>query len=148
MPKSRKLKSPKSLYDRILIFCEGETEQYYFEEYVRTLQLPQNLVSIVIRKSTHTDGRGIVQDLIEHREKDDSLFVDIDTSFAVFDKESIDNRLNNIEAFGLAKTNNVEIAFTSVAFEFWFYLHFEYSTGPSSDYAELKRMYIDCKSSK
>ena len=77
--------------------------------------------------------------------------------WVVFDK---DNHPKMLEAFSLAKSRGVKIAFSSVSFEYWILLHFRKTTKPYRSCSELiadlkkdlpnfekntKKIYLDVK---
>lgn len=108
----------------IVIGCEGKnkTEEIYFKNF--------NSRQCIIKFSTgnSTDPVGIVKDLIRFiendigREKDDKYYVVIDTDINQNKRSQID------KAKKLAIKNGVEFITSIPTFEYWYILHFEYTT--------------------
>lgn len=73
-----------------------------------------------VDKKPKTDAIGLVNVTIERKDEFDELWV-------VFDK---DGYTKHQEAFKQAKTNNINIAFSSISFETWVLLHFEKCNSP------------------
>ncbi|MFQ8661601.1 MAG: RloB family protein [Clostridia bacterium] len=108
----------------IVIGCEGKnkTEEIYFKNF--------NSRQCIIKFSTgnSTDPVGIVKDLIRFiendigREKDDKYYVVIDTDINQNKQSQID------KARELAIENGIEFITSIPTFEYWYILHFEYTT--------------------
>lgn len=108
----------------IVIGCEGKnkTEEIYFKNF--------NSRQCIINFSTgnSTDPVGIVKDLIRFiendigKEKDDKYYVVIDTDINQNKQSQID------KARELAIENGVEFITSIPTFEYWYILHFEYTT--------------------
>ncbi len=108
----------------IVIGCEGKnkTEEIYFKNF--------NSRQCIIKFSTgnSTDPVGIVKDLIRFiendigKEKDDKYYVVIDTDINQNKQSQID------KARELAIENGVEFITSIPTFEYWYILHFEYTT--------------------
>lgn len=104
---------------RFLIICEGEkTEVNYFKAFtvpkkieVRVKGEGKNSLSLVNKAIK----------IIDNVNKDDSF----DQIWCVFDKDNCSKEQFN-QAEGLAKENNIKIAYSNEAFEIWFILHFQY----------------------
>jgi hypothetical protein len=110
----RKRTAHKLEKQRILIVCEGEqTEPNYFNCF-----RPANIV--VRGYGFNTDS--LVNKAIDVRKKDDMGF---DQVWCVFDRDDFPP-WNVNEAFRLARTNNIKIAYSNESFELWFCLHFHY----------------------
>ena len=122
-----------------LIVVEGqETEYNYFDYLIRELKLPTTKIEIVpaaggdplviINKACK-----LVQENKREAKKGNSL--KFDKVFYVFDD---DNKIDKFkEALVKAKENGL-VSITSIpCFEFWFLLHYTYTTSPFSNYKEL-----------
>lgn len=123
MPKKRgKRACPIKVNKRLLVVCEGEkTEFNYFDGFIRKCKLRGQLVEVKVidvRMNTAKELIGFLRNLRE--EPSDELW-------AVFDK---DGYTKHPDAFNMAKANNIRIAFSSISFEYWVLLHFEYTTRP------------------
>lgn len=108
----------------VVIACEGKnkTEETYFKNF------KSKKCIIKFSKGNSTDPVGIVNDLIKFidteigREENDKYY-------AVFDTDVNKNIQNQIdEAKLIAEKNGVEIIVSTPTFEFWYILHFGYTT--------------------
>ncbi len=127
------------LKKRGLILCEGKkTEVYYFNgiKYDEIIKRHLAAVDIIISHPRNHSPLGLVTEAKEkikqaNREKNPYEFV-----WVVFDR----NGHGKIpEAFNMAQSNNIKIAFSVRCFEFWFLLHFTQSLKPYSTCDELIR---------
>lgn len=120
---------------RFLIVCEGEkTEPNYFLKF----PIPKN--SVVDVRGVGANTESLVRKAIELREQaKDMEDIEYEEVWCVFDRDSFSAKNFNA-AFGIAKKNNIEIAYSNEAFELWYVLHFQYlDTGVSrKDY--IKRL--------
>lgn len=115
----KKRKPPLSIF----IACEGSnTEPLYFEKLNEIMEDEEDFPYAVtvypdkeVDEKPKTDAIGLINVAIERKEDFDELWV-------VFDK---DGYTKHKEAFGLAKENGINIAFSSISFESWVLLHFE-----------------------
>lgn len=108
----------------VAIACEGKnkTEETYFKNY------NSHKCNIRFSRGNSTDPKGIVRDLLK--------FIDTeigresgDKYYAVFDTDVNKNLQSQIDdAKRLAKKNEVEIITSTPTFEFWYLLHFGYTT--------------------
>ena len=101
------------------IFCEGATEEAYFEAYKRKI----HCAAVVIEHSHHGDSKGLVAETINA--KDGSPANDI--FWVVYDAEELSQRnklQSHAEAFQAANRNGINIAFSAICFEVWLLLHF------------------------
>lgn len=108
----------------VVIACEGKnkTEETYFKNF------KSKKCIIKFSKGNSTDPVGIVNGLIKFidteigREENDKYY-------AVFDTDVNKNIQSQIdEAKLIAEKNGVEIIVSTPTFEFWYILHFEYTT--------------------
>jgi len=137
----REVKTPKKTGDVFLIVCEGEkTERNYFEGLKKRGRIhPLNVevfgpdlgnspISIVKyakelrdkRKNEAKRGKGVVYDQV----------------WCVFDHDKHE-RLD--EAIDKAKGNKIRVALSVPCFEFWYLLHFTYTTRPFQDCEEVEK---------
>ncbi|MFM8299213.1 MAG: RloB family protein [Microcystis aeruginosa] len=104
---------------RFLIICEGEkTEVNYFKAFT----VPKKIEVRV--KGEGKNSLSLVEKaikIIDNVNKDDSF----DQIWCVFDKDNCSKEQFN-QAEGLAKEQNIKIAYSNEAFEIWFILHFQY----------------------
>jgi RloB-like protein len=124
---------PEQVKDRLLILCEGiETEPNYFRGIKKDLQYARKLAAtrIVIHETTINTAKELVNlalSLKKEAEKERNPFQQI---WVVVDR---DGYTKHPESFDRAKATGIQIAFSSTCFEFWYLLHFEYSTSGFSD---------------
>jgi hypothetical protein len=123
-----------------LIVCEGEkTEPYYFRKFIEECNFRGRLVDVRVMDVKPSTPRELIKQAKKLRE------IPADEVWAVFDKNGY---TRHAEAFSLAKKSEVNIAFSSISFEFWILLHYEYTTrsfGKSDEVINhlLKKGYIN-----
>jgi hypothetical protein len=101
------------------IFCEGSTEEAYFEAYKRKI----HCAAVVIEHSHHGDPKGLVAEAIKAKEGSPAN----DIFWVVYDAEELSQRnklRSHSEAFQAANRNGINIAFSAICFEVWLLLHF------------------------
>lgn len=101
------------------IFCEGATEEAYFEAYKRKI----HCAAVVIEHSHHGDPKGLVAEAIKAKEG----FPANDIFWVAYDAEELSQRnklQSHAEAFQAANRNGINIAFSAICFEVWLLLHF------------------------
>ena len=132
----RRQQAKRAPYDMVLIVCEGEkTEPNYLQSLIDDLQL--NTANIKVLKNTAgSDPRTIVDFALKEYRKEREY----NRVYCVFDKDRHPNYIEALDVVNRAKMakGHAIIATTSVpCFEFWFLLHFtyttkQYDTGPGS----------------
>ncbi len=134
---------PEQIKDRLLILCEGiETEPNYFKAIKKDLQYARNLAAtrIVVHETKINTAKELVNlalSLKKEAEKERNPFQQI---WVVVDR---DGYTKHPESFDRAKATGIQIAFSSACFEFWYLLHFEFSTSGFSDCdAVIKKLKI------
>jgi lipopolysaccharide export LptBFGC system permease protein LptF len=126
----RKKKRKKQLLPKFIIVCEGEkTEPKYLKAYIEEKGFTKNYIAkIKIIDTKKNTAKELIREALKSKElKNDELWV-------VFDK---DGYTKHPEAFDHARAKNVHIAFSSICFETWVLLHFEYTTAAFANYDEL-----------
>ncbi len=107
-----------------MIFCEGtknKSESAYFNALIKDLKFPGEKIELRVVDTKFNTGKELVKAAKEEREfKEDILWV-------VYDK---DGYTQHAQTFDEAYRSNINIAFSSISFEFWILLHFEYTTRP------------------
>ena len=101
------------------IFCEGATEEAYFEAYKRKI----HCAAVVIEHSHHGDPKGLVAEAIKAKEGSPAN----DIFWVVYDAEELSQRNklpSHAEALQAANRNGINIAFSAICFEVWLLLHF------------------------
>lgn len=133
--------APRLSGDLILIVCEGEaTEPSYFKAIKQQWRIPPLQVE-VYGKECGSDPCSVVRFAIAKKEiprDEDGLYYD--QAWCVIDK---DKHTNLKMALVTAKANRVNICLSVPCFEFWYLLHFVYTTKPFTNakavISELKK---------
>lgn len=135
MPKNRQ--SNKLIkHPRILILCEGkETEPNYFHSLKADIQKFNSKISGVTIEDTKVNTLKELVDIAVDRKKATPRNNKFKSIWIVVDK---DGYTKHPESFNRAKANQINIAFSSISFEYWFLLHFEYTTRPFTNCDELE----------
>lgn len=123
----KRVKNNRDIKQRILILAEGETELIYLRALKRDVHLKNKLTAarIIPYDSEKNTGRELVEiakQLKKEAQKEQNRYEKI---FIVLDK---DGYTRHPETFNTAKDNEIDIIFTSISFEYWFLIHFEYTT--------------------
>lgn len=129
MPKKRP-RNKRKPNKRILILCEGaKTEPNYFKSLKKDKSCRNKLAAlrIEIYDSDKNTGRELVQVAKDFKKLAQSERNPYDAIWIVLDK---DGYTKHPHTFDQAYVNEIDIAFSSISFEFWFLLHFEYTTRP------------------
>lgn len=125
MPKIRK-KRKKDVEPLFHIFCEGEnTEPDYINGFKEHYYSEQRRV-IIIEDTKKNTPIQLVEEAISAKAK----ALDHDVFWVVFDRESVIKYKDSdhIKAAELAKKNGINIAISTICFEYWILLHFKYAT--------------------
>ncbi len=142
MPRPRKRSGSRSIEKRLFILCEGKkgkSEYAYFESLINSCNFKGKKVEVAVIDSKKNTGRELVKEAKKHKEfPEDSLWV-------VYDK---DGYTLHAETFITARDNNINIGFSSISFEYWILLHYEYTTYSFTKCNEVisymkKKKYID-----
>lgn len=122
MPKPRPKPGSREVQWRLLIVCEGakdKSESAYFKALIRDRRNPDNRIQVSVIDTKKNTARELVREAKKLKE------TERDQVWAVFDK---DGYTLHPQAFDQARANNIKIAFSSISFEYWLLLHFEYTT--------------------
>lgn len=103
------------LSKNVYIFCEGKTEEVYFN---RLNQLAKKSNISVKAKEVSQSASALVNEAIRARK------ISPYEVYVVFDKDNNTNQAIE-QAISLARRNNIGVAFTNVCFELWLLLHYE-----------------------
>jgi hypothetical protein len=136
MPKPRKENS-RAVRQRILIICEGrETEPIYFNgiKTDKRKNNPLTALQIEVYDTKINTGKELVQLAKELKEAAKQERNEYDSIWVVIDK---DGYTKHPQAFDQARANKIEIAFSSISFEYWFLLHFTKTSKPFTKSANL-----------
>jgi hypothetical protein len=124
MPKPRKKPGTRAIEKRLYILCEGakdKSEYSYLNSFLKTCTFSGEKVEIKLVDTKKNTGRELV------KEAKKCKTISVDMAWIVYDK---DGYTLHSETFDMAKSNNINIAFSSICFEYWILLHFEYTTKP------------------
>lgn len=120
----------------ILIVCEGEeTEPNYFNAFRKAGRLVTVSIKVVGGKRK-TPAKQVVERTLRLKEErkqtaQSSMKHSIyDEVWCVLDRESKYENKSFEEATRIAENNDISLAVSNPAFEFWYLLHFEYTTRP------------------
>jgi len=130
----------------ILIVCEGEkTEPLYFKALCKELNL----------KSVTIEGSGACyQSVVEHalesqkRRKREAKKShrnnwgkeEFDEVWCVFDFERAEDKPSLYRAVNKAEAHSLKLAISAPCFEFWYVLHFKYTTQPFQNASEVIKL--------
>jgi hypothetical protein len=130
----------------ILIACEGtETEPNYFTAFRRELKLSSVEVEIE-GKSSASAPRRVVELAIRRRDerkrdaKRSEYLTEYDEIWCVIDVESPARNTTFISAIRRAEQENIELAVSNPAFEYWYLCHYVETTRVFSDGQDVKRI--------
>ena len=127
MPRKRNKSGKRQVNKKISILCEGakdKSESAYFKKLKNHYCFASREIEIIIEDTKVNTGRELVSKAIKLIDK---AYKDIDEIWVVYDK---DGYTQHQEAFRLAKSKNINIAFSSISFEMWILLHFDYTSRP------------------
>lgn len=140
MPKKR-FKNKRKPFKRILILCEGKyTEPDYFKSFKRDRELNLYAVDVQVVDTEKNTNKELVSEAVELKKEAERERNSYDHVWVVVDK---DGYTKHPEAFDKAESNDINIAFSSICFEYWFLLHFEYTTRSYRKADELIRYLKD-----
>ncbi|WP_424947163.1 RloB family protein [Candidatus Spongiihabitans sp.] len=128
-----RLRNTRESYSRVLIVCEGaETEPNYFNELIRHYKISSANVEITGKCGSSPKN---VVDLANSRYNEEKKKGNaFDKVFCVFDKDSHPAYQNTLDRLRNMSRQNTFFAITSIpAFEYWFLLHYAYSTQPYTE---------------
>jgi len=115
------IKAPRST--KILwIFCEGETEKYYFQK----LKAEERIGRVNVKSTKKTGSKNIVKYATTFT-KHNNDFSKGDTVFCVFDRDKNTNKQLK-EAKREAERHGIKIIFSNPSFEFWLLIHYQLHT--------------------
>jgi hypothetical protein len=122
--------------NRVLVVTEGtETEPRYFSALLQKLGISTR--RIIIMSGSGSDPKSVVDTALREQKaarRDKNPF---DSVWVVFDTER--DRVHLSEAIDKAKAHAINQAVSAPCFEYWFLLHFEYTTRYMTCYDEVRR---------
>lgn len=118
MPRKSKGKKIKK---RTMIFCEGETEKYYFDMLKRKYS-SSNVIPI---KSEVINGNSwiLVENAIAKMKAEKHKY-DFEQIYVVYDKDN-ESKTDVEKALKIAKENGIVTLYSNECFEYWILLHFK-----------------------
>jgi len=122
MPRKRKQSGQRKPNKRLYILCEGKkdkSEYAYLKAFIRNCSFKGSRVEVKVVDSDKNTGRELVEEGRQKREMPNDII------WVVYDK---DGYTKHAETFNLARDTNVKIAFSSISFEYWIPLHYEYTS--------------------
>ncbi len=129
----------------ILIVCEGETEAVYFKALRTDLRLPKTVAVMVENKKKDAAPVKVVAfaiKLVRKRKREakhSNFLLPYDESWCLIDVENPAQNSSFSKAINIADGQKIKLAVSNPAIEYWFLLHFEYSSRPFADGQEIKR---------
>ena len=123
----------------ILIASEGKnkTEKNYFHNFQKS-KSPYN---IVFANGNDTDPLRMVNLLIKQIKKYNLDLAGKDKAYCIFDTDINPTKNKMIrDAKALAKENNIIVITSSPCIEYWFYLHFDYTTASLTNKEVIKKL--------
>ncbi|GHA68656.1 RloB family protein [Pontibacter akesuensis] len=131
----------KKVNSRVLILCEGETEELYFLEIKNSLSRDtQKGLQINISRSKNRDPLNIVKEAIIKKKAAKNEGAPYSTVWVVFDHDNFPKRK---EAFAKAISNDIKLAYSSISIEVWFIFHYEYRVRSFTNGVEVKKYFKD-----
>ena len=114
---ARSRKGLKRQKESIEIFCEGESEKQYFNMLKRKYRGSNVKVRVI---AADLSGKRLIEKAIKKMKHDK-----VQKGYIVFDRDEHKKKeLQEVQA--LANKNNIGVVFSSIDFEIWVLLHFEF----------------------
>jgi len=133
--KTDRKQNNRVILQRVIIACEGTvTEVNYFQNIFHELIQNRGIskTSLVIAKHSHTDPKGVLNDLTDALKKDS----DFEHKWIVIDRDKMrvngggHSTENFNGAISSAEAQNINVAYSNPSFELWYLLHYEYRHTP------------------
>ena len=123
---------------RILIMCEGETEKNYFQAIKQDKDYKARLsaLSPEVIKSKHPTPEKVVKEAMDRFKEEETKGNSFDEVWVVFDH---DNHQYREKAYLEALEVDFKVAFSSIAFEVWYLLHFSKKAKPFLNAKQLEK---------
>ncbi len=126
----------------VLIVCEGETEVIYFTALRRYYRL--RTVDIMVHDAEGGGPLEVVQRAIEMRAKQaksakrDTTIQPYEEVWCVFDRDAAKENPTFPDALHCAESDEIQLAISNPAFEYWYLLHFIETNRPFQDAYDLE----------
>ena len=125
----KRRKAKRDPFAKVLIVCEGKTELLYCNGLKDYYKL--NSTNVEVCADGGSDPLGISKFAFMRYRQEKSAGDPFDKVYCVFDKDNHKNFSQALDAIRDANPKNMFVAITSVpCFEFWFLLHYKYTTKP------------------
>lgn len=128
---TRRRKSSRESYDKVLIVCEGQkTEPYYFSELIDHYEI--HSANVRISGECGSDPVSVVEHSFQlYQDERTSGSGPFDRVYCVFDRDTHSNYQQALDKLTKRTPKNTFRAIPSVpCFEYWLLLNFDYSTAP------------------
>ena len=129
MPKPKK-KGSKKVKPTFHVFCEGENTEPDYITGFRSYYYSDKRSIIIVEDTNKNTPVQLVEKAIEQREEALKKGLENNIFWVVFDRESVAKYKHtlHIKASELANKNKINIAISTICFEYWLLLHFKYTT--------------------
>jgi RloB-like protein len=135
-------RNPRTVGRKVIIVCEGETEEIYFEAIRKSKKLQTLKIRVV--NPDFSDPENIVKLAVNLRNevKRQKNWLDKDEVWAIFDgEEHVANNIQNWDrALSLAAKETVNLGISNPSFELWYLLHYQNQTANIHRDAAKKRL--------
>lgn len=116
----------RNLKERIVIYCEGQTEKQYFDmlsKKYRGITINTKRIGVKTKVMGNTAPIHLVNEAIKNLQSDKKDY-QIDQAYVVFDND--DHTPAEItEAIHLATKHQFEVIYSNISFDLWILLHFQ-----------------------
>ena len=122
MPKKRKKPGTRYFEKRLFILCEGKadkSESAYFKSLIKSCRLAGKRVEVTVVDTDKNTGRELAKEAKKIKEFPNDIV------WIVYDKNGY---TKHPETFNIAKQNGISIGFSSISFEYWILLHYEFTS--------------------
>lgn len=119
---------------RILILCEGESEQIYLNGFRNEERNRRSLSALEIYQPEDYSPYGLLTEAKKRLREAKKDHVPYNEVWIAFDK---DGHANIPKTFDEARVSNVKIAFSLICFECWILLHFKQTSKPFKNCDEI-----------
>lgn len=127
---------------KVIIVCEGETEEIYFEAIRKSKKL--QMLKIRVVNPDFSDPENIVKFAVDLRNeaKRQKNWLDKDEAWAIFDGDEhvANNPQNWNRALTLAAQETINLGISNPSFELWYLLHYQNQTANIHRAAAKKRL--------
>jgi hypothetical protein len=119
----RSVNIKRNRQNKILIFCQGKTEEFYFNSFPVSKQSKDWHISVIIESHALDPKQLVEKAIVQRDEQFDRNRSTYNTVWCIFDKD--DFKSNFREGIELADDENIRIAYSIESFELWILLHYQ-----------------------